>query len=350
MSGFELTSPVVLELRAARPRAPEALRERVVARSTLEHKAGFALPSWLTVRRVALVAAPACLAIAVGAALIHGALNSGSPRDESLSGTPAVAQPQRREAAPLPVPKNAGLPQSLAGKGILPPNKTRLQDYRARLTLRVDGLEDLSSSTQKAMRITRGLGGYVVSANYGAAKEGRSSLVVRVPIEHVQQAIARFSELGTIAAQDIRISDLTNRVNALGRRIDGLRLRIARIDDRLADPSLSNAERVKLELQRARLTQMLHELTGRKGTLVRRAHLATVSLTLTTHEAAVVKHHHQGPLGRALADAGSILAKEAAWGLYVLIVVGPLALLAALALFGVRAGRRYADRRLLETS
>jgi hypothetical protein len=31
VSSFDLTSPVVLELRAARPRAPQELRERVLA-------------------------------------------------------------------------------------------------------------------------------------------------------------------------------------------------------------------------------------------------------------------------------------------------------------------------------
>jgi negative regulator of sigma E activity len=351
MSGFDLTSPVVLELRAARPRAPEALRERVLARGALEHKErfAFALPSRFTLRRVALVAVPACLAVAVGTAVIHGAFNAGSSQQRKAVPTTAEHTP--------PVPRHAGAgerklapSQSLARPTSLPPSKTRLQDYRASLTLRVDGLDDLSSSTQKAIRITRGLGGYVVSARYGAEKEGLSSLVVRVPIDHVQQAVARFSQLGKITAQDIHIRDLQARVNELGRRIDALRVRIAKIDDRLADPSLSSAERVRLELRRARLARTLHALTAQRAHTVRRAQFATVSLALTTHEAAIVKPHHQGPLGRALDDAGTILAKEAAWGLYALIVVGPLLVLAALAVLLVRTGRRYADRRLLESS
>ncbi len=357
MSGFDLTSPVVLELRAARPRAPEALREQILARCVFKHKTRFVVPSWFTVRRVALVAVPVCLAVAVGGALIHGVLNAGSPQTKAAPTTPTFTPPVPRSHDQTLGPGHqakgrsweAVVPRAMPG-AVLPPSKTRLQDYRASLTLRVDGLDDLSSSTQKAIRITRGVGGYVVSARYGAEKEGLSSLVVRVPVDHVQQAIARFSQLGKITAQDIHIRDLQASVNELGRRIDALRVRIAKIDDRLADPSLSSAERVRLELRRARLARTLHALTAQRAHTVRRAQFATVSLTLTTHEAVIVKPHHRGPLGRALDDAGAILAKEAAWGLYALIVVGPLLILAALAVLLVRTGRRYSDRRLLESS
>src|SRR6266545_234340 len=78
MSSFDLTRPVVRELRAARPRAPEGLRERVLVGARQVPEPRFALPSWLTARRVAFVAAPAVVVVGVGAALIHGIANSGS--------------------------------------------------------------------------------------------------------------------------------------------------------------------------------------------------------------------------------------------------------------------------------
>ena len=43
----------------------------------------FSLPSRYTVRRVALVAAPAVVVVAVGGALIHGVANSGTPQQEA---------------------------------------------------------------------------------------------------------------------------------------------------------------------------------------------------------------------------------------------------------------------------
>ena len=125
-----------------------------------------------------------------------------------------------------------------------------MQHYQAALTVRVDDLDALSPSTQKAMRIARALGGYVVSAKFNAAKEGNSALVFKIPIGHVQQAIAKFSELGTIVAQNIQITDLQAQFNQLVKRIGALRVAIAKVDDKLADPSLSNADRVRLEQQR----------------------------------------------------------------------------------------------------
>jgi hypothetical protein len=233
----------------------------------------------------------------------------------------------------------------------LPASKSRLRDYRASLTVRVDGLDALSPSTQKAMRTARALGGYVVSAHYGASKQGQSELVFRIPITRIQQAIARFSALGTISAQDIQITDLQRQYNGLVQQLNTLRVRIAKIDDKLASPSLSNADRVILQQQRKRLVATFEALTTAKGQTVKRARLATVSLMLTTEQAAVPqKSHHQGPLARAFDDAGSILAKEVSWGLYALVVLGPLAVLALLAFLGIRLGRRYADRRLLESS
>ena len=349
------SSSVALELRAARPRAPETLRERVAALGEPEPR--FALPrvQW---RRVALVAVPACVVVAVGAALIHGAFHtSSSPRLD------ATAQPAKHDntlnfESVFGQKRNqkAGIPQALASKGAarpssaIPPNSSRLQDYRASLIVRVKDVDALSSQTQKAMRTTRALGGYVVRTSFDARKEGRSFLVVRVPIAKVQRAIASFSSLGTIVAQHISISDLTNRVDTLGNQIDKLRIRIAKIDDQLASGSLTNTQRVALELQRARLARTLHRLVATQQLLVRRAHLSTLSLALTTQSGVVAPPHHRGAVGNALHDAGTILAKEAAVGLYILIVAGPLLILAALIWIAVRSGRRYADRRLLETS
>jgi hypothetical protein len=353
MSSIDLTN----ELRLAKPRAPEHLRERIVAlseRPVREPRFSFSLPSRYTARRVALVAAPAVVAVAVGGAVIHGLANSGAPKP-ALQTTTVPANwdsaGEATRAAPAQPFRSNALEKATPAHAALPPSTTRLQHYQASMTVRVDGLDELSPSTQKAMRIARALGGYVVSAQFNAAKEGRSALMFRIPIGHVQQAIARFSELGTITAQDIQIADLQAQFNRLVKRIGALRVAIAKIDDKLADTSLSSAERVSLEQQRARLAARLEALRTSRARTAHRAALATVSLGLTTEQAAaVVKPHHRGPLGRALHDAGSILQKEASWALYALIVLGPIVLIALLAFLLIRSGRRLSDRRLLESS
>lgn len=353
MSSFDLTSPLVRELRAARPRAPETLRERVTAltqRPAQAPRLGFSLPSRYSVRRVALVAVPVLVAIGVGGAVIHGIANSGSqPQGHAAKESARRTPPVLDSVAPAPRAVEGG--KLRAVPSALPPSRSRLQHYEASMTVRVDGLDALSPSTQKAMRIARGLGGYVVSAQFDAAKQGNSALVFRIPIGHVQQAIAKFSALGTIAAQNIRITDLQAQFNQLVKRIGELRVAIAKIDDQLANPSLSNAERVRLEQRRALLTARLNALRASKARTTHRAALATVSLGLTTAGAAVpAKPHHRGPLGRALHDAGHILAKELSWALYALIVLGPLAAVGLVAFLLVRASRRITDRRLLESS
>jgi Domain of unknown function (DUF4349) len=381
MSSVDLTN----ELRLAKPRAPEQLRERVLTlseRPVREPRFNFSLPSRFTVRRVAFVAAPAVLAVAVGGAVIHGIANSGSPAQQpavrSVIGERhgAVKTPLRAKTpttlAPtgtvptydMASPKAIGtpsqfveqVPQALSARGgasraVLRPDLGRLQQYQAAMTVRVDGLDALSASTQKAMRITRSLGGYIVSAQTNAAKEGSSALVFRIPIGRVQDAIAKFSQLGTIAAQNVRITDLQAQFNKLVKRVGALRVAIAKVDDQLADTSISNEQRVLLEERRARLAATLEAVRTSKARTSHRAALATVSLGLTTREAVVpAKPHHRGPLGRALHDAGTILAKEASWALYALIVLGPIAVIALLAFLLVRGGRRLSDRRLLESS
>ena len=85
--------------------------------------------------------------------------------------------------------------------------------------LRVD---DLSGATQTAVRQTRKLGGYVAAANYATDEtKGDSRLDLRVPAQNLQDAIARFTDLGTILAQRIAVADLQGGVDRINRTIAG---------------------------------------------------------------------------------------------------------------------------------
>ena len=358
MSSVDLTN----ELRLAKPRAPEQLRERVLAlseRPVREPRFSFSLPSRYSVRRVAFVAAPAVVAVAVGGAMIHGIANSVAPNQQAARG-------EADQQTTVPFSAQAARPGVFGAKTLssdrgrigapfapraLAPSANRLQDYHASLVVRVDGLDELSAATQKAMRVTRALGGYIVGARTSQAKQGSSSLVVRIPISRVQDAIAKFSGLGTMAAQNIRITDLQAQFNQLVKRIGTLRIAIAKVDDKLSDTSISSAERVRLEQQRARLAARLEALRTSRAHTSRRAALATVSLGLTTREAAAVaKPEHRGPLGRALHDAGNDPPEGS--------VVGPLRAdrsrpdpaNRASGVAVVSGSRRLSDRRLLESS
>ena len=71
-------------------------------------------------------------------------------------------------------------------------------------------------------------------------------------------------------------------------------------------------------------------------------------MTFFAPQQAAAVPHEPGRLGRTLSHAGDFLVLELSWLLYALIVIGPIALLAAAACSTVRAARRRSDARLLE--
>jgi hypothetical protein len=330
-----LSPEVATELRGARPTASPALHERVLAvaaQGQTPPTRRFTLPP---LRRLALVAVPMALSLAIGGALVHGLANSGGGRGRQAGG-PAVEQLQPS------VRTGEGLSQ--AQRGIAPSTQTvpstssRLQRYRASLRVQVENLNDLSDATKHAMRFARLLGGYVASVQYSAPHNGRggASIIVRVPVDRVQDAIEEYSGLGTILAQRVSIVDVTKAVEEEAKEIARLKAEIARIEAGGVTP----AEQARLAAAKARLDY----LTKERAATVRRAELARVKLELATKpkQAAAAA----GRFDRTMSDAGSVLLREAEILLYVLIVAGPLLLLGVAA---IGAGR-LRDRRLFERS
>ena len=384
MSAPELTDErfdeIVRQLRSARPVAPEPLRERVSATAAQAARARQRAPLWrFSARRAALVLVPACLAVALGAAAVQGIVTAAS--DDELA-APTAAKQSRLErggqafdptggpASPAPrsTPRarrardsgslqhaaplrsaRGGVVQAVAP---LPIARNRLQRYEAAMRIRVEDVETLSRATTRAIRTTRRLGGYVVSVDYDtpSGTRGGAFLAVRVPITRVQDAILSFSALGTILAQDVRIRDVQGGVDLLAKRIARLRRQLADVRRELADPTLGAAQRQRLERVRAGIERSLRRVTRQRSTAIRRAQLATVTLSLTTAEAVKREEAPPGRIERALEDAGGILVKELAWTLYVLVVAAPFLVLLLLALAGGRYATRRADQRLLEAS
>ena len=321
---------LAMELRSARPVASPALRERVraVTAKPSPERRRFAFPF----KRAVLVAAPAALALAVGGALVHGLVNSGS-RPRVSAGNSAVTK-----AAPGVL----GARSAPAHLGAIPSSGGRLQQYAASLSVQVKDLAALSDATKHAMRVARLLGGYVASVEYSAPHDGRggASIVVRVPIDRVQDAVDEYSALGTILAQHVSIVDVTKVVEEQAREIARLRADIARLEAGGVTP----AERPQLDADKARLDYLIK----RKAATVRRAQLARVSLELTTKPKQSAAP--AGRFDRTLSDAGGVLLREAEILAYALIVAGPLLLIGAVGILAARSQRRRLERRLLEPS
>ena len=200
---------VLQELRDTAPPAPERLRDLVAALPATQPRRSIRL-------RPALASAIGlAIAVGLGAALIGGVTGSPSsePADLQLEGL-------RGQPRDLSTPENRPYFSEGAELGILAPSltaKSRLQQQHVSMRLRVD---DLSRATQRAVRQTRKLGGYVAAANYGTGETtGDSRLDLRVPAQNVQKAIASFTELGTILAQRISVADLQAGLDRLEARI-----------------------------------------------------------------------------------------------------------------------------------
>jgi hypothetical protein len=331
---------LVRELRATRPVASPVLRERVlaVAARPVEppRRQGWPLG------RLALVAAAALVAAGLGVAVVHGIVSGGGGPTEARglkpkpnhvtsgaggSGTRDRLQIQRGAKVPQDVPKAAAFPAT----------STRLQRYGATLRVEVANRNELSAATKRAMRFARLLGGYVATIHYSAPRDGTgsASIVVRVPIDRVQDVVQEYSGYGILLSQRVSITDVTKAVVEEAKEIARIKAEIAAIEA----GGVSPGERPRLEALQARLDY----LTKRRTATVRRAELARVSLGLVTkpkHAAAAGRFH------RTLSDAGSVLVRELELLVYALVVAGPLLLLGGAAI----AAGRLRDRRLFERS
>jgi hypothetical protein len=326
---------IARELRAAAPPAPERLRGLV-------HTLPSAQPRRALRLRPALSAAIAiAVAVGLGAALIGG-LRGSQPTRNVANFAPFPAADKGAAHKSVELPANAQK-DKLTFSGALAqraPNLTpgrRLQRYDVAMRLRV---KDLSRSTQTAVRQTRLLGGYVAAADYATGRNaGDSRLELRVPIGRIQQAIAGFTELGTILAQHISLKDLQAPLDRTDRRLAAARKVIAALNGK---PFRTLDEQARLDAAK----RTVERLSRQRANLVHEGAFAKISLQLTTRKTAT-QHVAPGRFDRFWGDAGDILGKEAIAVLYALVVAGPFAILAVLALLAERARRRRADHRLL---
>jgi hypothetical protein len=313
-----LSPDLATALREETPAAPSQLRERLgyITATTPPPRR---TPS---LRRVLLWAAPVALTTSCLAALavgLNSALDSKPASRDAASATSTVEQEATQGARALD--RRFAPRAALKAPGTPAPTRGRAQQVQATLRVLVDDPDDLSAATQRALRTTRRLGGYLVTVDYGTPEpsEGTASLRIRVPVSRVQAAIVNFSNLGRILGQQTQITDLQQRLDELTRQ-----LRRARGDK--ARTAILRRERIAIN---------------------RRAAYATVDLALTTHEPEQ-KVVPPSRLDRAVDDATGVLTAELSIAAYILIVAAPFLVLLAAAFAGSRAYRRYADQRLLE--
>ena len=319
---------MIRELRSVSARAPRDVREHVRSLEPPRRRQF----GW----KAALVLVPAALALAAG--VVVGGRDSG-PQREAGATTPATAFESATQDSRAAAP-----PGALVG----PVEKTgRAQEWDVRLDLAVRDNRALSDASAEAISLTRELGGFVVSSNIATdGPSGRADLVLRVPQRRVQDAIAQLSELGTITGQQVSVQDRQGDLDRLAKRIDTLRIQRAELNAQLAQPGLSEPERLRLELRRQRVQGLLNQLTRQRSSVSAEVAFAEFRVSLATKRAAAAPGG--GRFDDAIGSALRVLAVAAAAALFLAIVLLPLAAIAAAVLLGRRALRRRDDERLLD--
>ena len=344
------SADLIAELQAARPTADAGLRERVLelaATAPPRRSSPFERLSRLSLRRFALVAVPATavvlVALAGGIGVVDPSSRPGATTSrESLEfGQPATT-PSASQRALAPQPK-AGAATDAATPA---PTAGRAQRYSAQLTLSVEDVDGLSDATQQALRITRDLGGYVVSVSYATSDTGVSTMTLKVPTASVQQAIVRLTGLGTIVSQQVQIDDLQGQVDELTKQENVLLERIAKLSARIADPGVDPEVKATLEARRDAARSQLAQVRAAKAQVAAEARYATIQLTLQTEKSSTVPAT-PSRWDDTVDRAGEILAVEAMVVLTLLVVLGPIALVAAAVWLAVRGVRRRRDDELL---
>jgi hypothetical protein len=360
LDGYEA---LVSELRANPPVAPERLRQHVLAGPPGSRRTSKR-------RRLMFVVVPVAVALAVGAAFVHGFVSSDSHQtrhvaQERILG-PIAKQNQRPHAAktggPTALQADAPAFKSSSGEKLLTGGqpyssvvipKNRLVHADATLQVQVPNHSALTQATNNATKIVSSLGGYAQSVQYQSSHgDGNAFLALRVPVGKAETAIGRLGQLGTLVSQQLSTQDLQQQLTRQTNAIGALRRAIAIYEQALKSGSFSASERVAIQIKLANAQHTLKLVRKARSGTVASGATADISLTLTTHKGAGAAggHNGSGRFGRLLGSAADFLALEGIILLYALIVVGPLLLLGGLAWWIVRERRRREESRLLASA
>ena len=319
---------LVAELRAARPVAPPEVRARV----RLIAAGAPAPPHRFTWRRALVVAVP--VAAAIAAAVVVARPSHDRTAVPERSGGVVT---QLRAAPPVHTPSAS---VGAADKAFAVPSpKTRVQLYTATLGLRVESSRAVSDGVKQALRITTSLGGYSTAVH--ASTEGKraaADLTLRVPRDHVQEAVARLSQIGTITDENVSTVDKQSSLDATDRLIARLQKRLA---DLRALPQSADGDR-----RIAALVTRIERLQRGEAATRRAARFATIRLHLGTAPPAVTPKHGHGPLH----GVGVALTWLGIGAVYALAVGLPVAVVLVLLWLAARTLRRRQVDALLSRS
>lgn len=312
---------LVAELRGSHVTAPAEVRARVRALAITETPPARRRFTW---RQAVVIALPAAAVLL--AAVVVSRPSSSKPSQTAIADT--------RAAAPVAESRHGA---ALKAAALAPaPASGRVQRYSAQLGLRLKDAAAVSEGVKRALQITQSLSGHPTSVHADTSgATATADLTVKVPRSRVQEAITRFSQLGTITSENVDVQDLQAGINATDRRIARLQAELAE----LRKTESTDAVRKRI----AALTEQVQFLQRTRAATVQSAHFATVNLHLQTKPKAPPAAHESGPF-HGIGVAFRWLGIAA---VYVLAFGVPLLLLATLVWLAARLVRRRREDALL---
>ncbi|MDA0163192.1 DUF4349 domain-containing protein [Solirubrobacter ginsenosidimutans] len=271
------------------------------------------------------------------------------PSADSASSGSSAASPKKsatdeRSAA-------ATLPRSAAGgsSGAAGGGRAVLSNASLTITTRPGEVE---TTTDRAIRITDTLGGYVQTSSTSVhGSTASASLTLKLPADKLDSGIAQLSKLGHVSARSQQAEDVTDQRDSLEAAVrdaradrDGLRSRLAK--------AATDKERSRL---RALLDRATRRVTAREravAQLNQAVSYASVDLSIEGTRKATVAPVPGGRWtpGDAVKDAGRVLEVIAGVLVIGLAILLPLGVLAGLAAYANRSLTRRRRERALEAS
>jgi hypothetical protein len=278
-------------------------------------------------------------AVAVVAVVIS---NNGSnsnvdlqSRDAGSQGAPAeIAAP----GAGLQVEKGraagtAAAPKvSVAGNGRPRIDRSQVQERSASIGFSTDA-DKLENAANGVVQVTDRYDGIVDSSTvHAGGSSGHASFALRIPTQHLNDAMTDLSDLGRVTTRDTGSTNVTGAYVDAGKAYADARAKVDSLLQQLQAASPSETPAIRLQLDAAR-EQLAAARTALRG-LKQRVAYTPVSVEITAHGDGAWS------IGDAADDAVGVLEAIGGATLIALAALVPLGALLAIAWFGTREIRR----------
>ncbi len=227
-------------------------------------------------------------AAAVGlAGCAGGAPDSGGGQDA----VPETSEETTAEAAPGKASSGQADSRADSQGDQSPAEDATAEDPAAQHIARAAGLDllvkDLDEGVDRVRAVAKDSGGQISSEQTNIDPDGdwsRTRIVVTVPVEELDRALAQLEEVGEVTRRTSETEDLTSSYTDTDARIRTMKKSISRLEE-LMDGAEDLDQIITLEDELAEREADLESLTRRMKALEKQTTTAPITLTLRTEDA-----------------------------------------------------------------